>query len=130
VKSKNLTDLIDFSADGPRRTTLVESDHLWSEVVCLDKSQELGPMGDPNADGLFTVFAGEVVLFAGSRRKRMKQWDSVVAEAGTEVILRNASSEPAVVLIVTAPPPAPADPADPAEADQQDQPHSDPAEEN
>jgi quercetin dioxygenase-like cupin family protein len=117
VKSANLTDLIDFSADGPRRTTFMESEHLWSEIVCLDKAQELGPMGDPKADGLFTVFAGEVVLFAGSRRKRMKQWDAVVAPAGTEVVLRNASSEPAVVLVVTAPPPAPADPS--AEAEQQ-----------
>jgi quercetin dioxygenase-like cupin family protein len=116
VKSTNLTDLIEFSPDRPLRTTFLESEHLWSEIVCLDKAQELGPMGDTNADGLLTVFAGEVVVFAGSRRKRLKQWDAVLAPAGTEVVLRNASSEPAVVLIVTAPPPAPAKGDPPAAA--------------
>jgi hypothetical protein len=36
----------------------------------------------------------------------MHQWESVVVLAGDELTLRNASSEPSVVLLVLAPPPA------------------------
>lgn len=105
MKSTNLTDLIEFAEGTPLRRTVFESERLWSEIVCLDAAQEVGPIGDPCADGLFVVFAGAVMVFLGPRRKRLNQWDTVVAPAGTDVILRNASAEPAVVLVVTAPPP-------------------------
>lgn len=106
MKSINVTDLIKFSPEGPHKAALLESEHLWSEIVCLDKGQELGPFGDSDADGLFTIFAGEAMVFVAGKRARMKQWDSVIAPAGADVVIRNASGEPAVVLVVTAPPPS------------------------
>jgi hypothetical protein len=38
----------------------------------------------------------------------MKQWDSLLVPAGSELTLKNASPDPAVVLLVAAPPPTPA----------------------
>ena len=35
----------------------------------------------------------------------MKQWESVLVPGGQDLTLRNASAEPGVVLLVTAPPP-------------------------
>ncbi len=51
------------------------------------------------------ILAGEVSTQVGKGRGRMKQWESVLVPAGSDLTLRNASDEPAVVLLVTAPPP-------------------------
>ena len=105
VDAKDLTDLVHFDPEGPATHDLFETGRMWAQVVCLDRNQQLGPIGDAAADGLFVVLAGEVVVQVDRGRKRMKQWGSTVAPAGSEVTLTNASGDPAVVLVVTAPPP-------------------------
>jgi glyoxylate utilization-related uncharacterized protein len=106
MKTQNLTDLVHFDEEGARRETLAETEQLWSAVICLDRVQESGPMSDPVADALLVVVAGEVVIHVDSARARMKQWETVVAPAGSSVVVKNASTDPSVVLVVTAPPPA------------------------
>lgn len=106
VKTRTLTDLIHFTDDGPRTEVLVETDKLWSQVVCLQGAQGVGPMSDPDADGLVVVLAGEVAAQVGKGRARMRQWETVTIPAGEELTLRNASPEPGVVLLVLSPPPA------------------------
>jgi quercetin dioxygenase-like cupin family protein len=107
VKAKDIRELVHFSEDEPVRRTLYESEHLWSEVVCLQNSQRLGPIGDPGSDAICAVLAGEVATQIGKGRTRIKQWDSVLVPAGELLTLANASDEPSVVLIVAAPPPEP-----------------------
>lgn len=104
---KDLRDLVRFSETGPHHATLFESARLWSEVVCLDRAQELGPVSDPDSDGLVVLLAGEVAVQVGRGRKRLRQWGSVLVPAGSDLTIRNASLEPAVILLVAAPPPTP-----------------------
>jgi quercetin dioxygenase-like cupin family protein len=106
METRDLTDLVHFFPDRPRAETLFETDRLWSQLVCLDRGQALGPITDRSADGLFTVVAGEVVIQVSRSRKRLRQWATVLVPAGDEVTVTNASADPAVVLIVAAPPPA------------------------
>jgi len=106
VDAKDLRDLVRFSEDGPHRETLHESTRLWSEIVCLERAQALGPIADPDSDAILTVVAGEVAVQVDRGRKRLPQWGSVLVPAGAELTLRNASTDPAVILLVTAPPPA------------------------
>lgn len=105
MKTLDIRDLVAFSEDEPRRRTVVESDHLWSEVICLQGSQGVGPVRDEGADGILVVLAGEVATQVGKGRARMKQWEAVEVPAGLELTVRNASEEPSVVLLVVAPPP-------------------------
>lgn len=105
MDARDLTDLIRFSDDGPRSETLLETERLWSQVVCLQGAQGIGPLSDAASDGLLVVLAGEVAVQIGKRRSRQRQWGAVVVPAGEELTVRNASSEPGVVLVVTAPPP-------------------------
>ena len=102
---KDLRDLVHFSEDGPHHETAFESDHLWSEVVCLERAQELGPISDRDSDAICVLLAGEVAIQVDRGRKRVRQWDAVLVPAGSELTLRNASVEPAVILLVAAPPP-------------------------
>ena len=106
MKTRILTDLIHFDDEAPRTEVLEESEHLWSQVICLQGAQGLGPMSDGRADGLVVVLAGQVAVQVGKGRARMDQWETVVAPAGQSLTVRNASPDPAVVLLVLAPPPS------------------------
>ena len=105
MKTLDIRDLVAFSDDEPRRRTLVDSERLWSEVICLQGSQGVGPLRDDGADGVVVVLAGEVATQVGKGRARMKQWEAVDVPAGLELTVRNASDEPSVVLLMVAPPP-------------------------
>jgi glyoxylate utilization-related uncharacterized protein len=106
VKTLDIRDLVAFSDDEPRRRTLVESEHLWSELVCLQGSQGHGPVRDDDADGILVVLTGEVATQIGKGRARMKQWEAIEVPAGLDLTVRNASEDPSVVLLVVAPPPS------------------------
>jgi len=106
VKTLDIRDLVHFSDDEPRRQTLVEGERLWSEIVCLQAAQGVGPIRDDESDGILVVLAGEIATQVGKGRARMRQWEAVEVPAGMELTIRNASEEPAVVLVVVAPPPS------------------------
>jgi quercetin dioxygenase-like cupin family protein len=103
----DLRDLVGFDPNEPARTDVFESERLWSELVCLERNQQLGPLSDPDSDAVFLIVAGEVVVQVNGRRKRLGQWSVALAPEGSEVSLTNASPDPAVVLVVAAPPPTP-----------------------
>jgi glyoxylate utilization-related uncharacterized protein len=84
-----------------------ETEHLWSQLACLGRNQSLGPLADPDADAVLLVVAGEVAIQVDRSRKRLKQWDTVLVPARAELAVTNASGDPAVLLLVTAPPPRP-----------------------
>jgi glyoxylate utilization-related uncharacterized protein len=105
VKTLDIRDLVHFSDDEPRRRTLLEGERLWSEVVCLRGSQGIGPLRDEDSDGLLVVLAGSVAAQVGKGRARMKQWETLEVPSGLDLTVRNASGEPAVLLLVVAPPP-------------------------
>jgi glyoxylate utilization-related uncharacterized protein len=105
VKTLDIRDLVQFSDDEPRRRTLIDGERMWSEIICLQGSQGVGPVRDDGADGVLVVLAGEVATQVGKGRARMKQWETVEVPAGLDLTVRNASDEPSVVLLVVAPPP-------------------------
>jgi quercetin dioxygenase-like cupin family protein len=108
MEARDLRDLVHFDPDGPATHELFETEHLWTQLICLERTQRVGPIGDPSSDALFVVVAGEVVIQVDRSRKRVKQWSAVLAPAGGEVTISNASTEPSVILVAAAPPPEPA----------------------
>ncbi len=106
MHTRTLTDLIHFTDEAARTEVLAETGRLWSQVICLQDTQGLGPMNDDDADGLVVVLAGEVSVQVGKGRARMGQWETTVVPAGEDLTVRNASADPGVVLLVLAPPPS------------------------
>ena len=106
MKTRKVTDLVHFEDDAARTEVLYETRQLFSQVVCVQGSQGIGPMSDASSDGIVVVLAGEIATQIGKARARMRQWESALIPAGEELTLRNASEEPSVVLLVLAPPPA------------------------
>ena len=109
MEAKDLRALVHFDPDGPATHDVFETEHMWSQLICLERAQRVGPIGDPASDALFLVVAGEVVIQVDRGRKRVQQWSAVLAPAGGEVTISNASVEPAVILVTAAPPPSTAD---------------------
>jgi mannose-6-phosphate isomerase-like protein (cupin superfamily) len=109
VNAQDLRDFVFFQDEQVTRRTVFETERLWSEVVCLNLNQALGPITDPDSDAIFTIVSGEAVVQVDRRRRRLKQWRSVLVAAGSEVTVTNASPEPLVMMVVAAPPPAPAE---------------------
>ena len=107
MDTKDLRDVVAFSEDAPAHHDVFESDRVWSELLCLERAQSHGPVSDPASDAILTVVAGKVVLQVDRRRKRIGQWSCALVPAGSLVTVTNASVDPAVVLIVAAPPPTP-----------------------
>ena len=107
MDTKDLRDLVRFDDDGPRHEDLFQSQRLWSEIVCLQGPQAIGPIFDPDSDAICTVVAGTVAVQIDRDRKRLEQWGAALVPSGSELTIRNASEEPAVILLVAAPPPTP-----------------------
>ena len=101
-----MRDLVQFGNDVSRRTVF-ETGRLWSELLCLDRNQMIGPVTDPEADAIFTIAAGEAVFMVDGARRRLGQWASVLVPAASEVTVTNASEDPLVLFLVAAPPPLP-----------------------
>jgi quercetin dioxygenase-like cupin family protein len=105
MDSRDLRDLVHFDAAGPRHESLFEGEHLWSEVVCFEPNQALGPLSDHDSDAIVLVVSGRVVVQVDRSRKRREQWEATLVPAGSELTVTNAGEEPSVILLVAAPPP-------------------------
>jgi quercetin dioxygenase-like cupin family protein len=108
MKPRDLRDMVWFDDEAARTEVLFETEHIWSQLLCLQGAQGIGPIADTGSDAIVSVLAGEVAVQVGKSRTRMSQWHTVLVPAGTELTIRNASEEPAVVQVTTAPPPVPA----------------------
>ena len=106
VDAADLRDFVEFEEGQVVRRTVFESERLWAQVLCVDRNRSYGPVTDPGSDAVLTIVAGEAVFMVGKRRRRLKQWGSVLVPAGSDLVVTNASPEPLVVLMVAAPPPA------------------------
>jgi len=107
VESGNLKRHVHFSPDDVHRETVFETANLWTEVLCFERNQTLGPITDDGSDAVFTIVAGEGVFVVDGRRKRLEQWGTVLVPAGAQVTVTNASADPLVVLLTASPPPSP-----------------------
>ena len=107
MKPRDMRDLVWFDDEAARTEVLFETGHIWSQLICLQGAQGIGPIADTGSDAIVSVLAGEVAVQVGKSRMRMAQWHAVLVQAGTELTIRNASEEPAVVQVITAPPPSP-----------------------
>lgn len=111
MDTRSLTDLLRFADDAAQAGVLAETTNLWSQVICVQGAQGVGPMSDASAEGLLIVLAGEVSVQVGRTRARMPQWETTTIPAGEDLTIRNASPEPGVVLLVLSPPPGAGDDA-------------------
>lgn len=103
VDTADLRDFVEFEEGQAVSREVFRSDRLAARVISVDVNRAYGPAADPHAAAILVILAGEAVFQVGRRRRRMKQWGSVLVPAGQEVVATNASGEPLVLLLVSAP---------------------------
>ena len=94
MDAKDLRDLVRFDEDGPHHEHLFESEHLWSEVVCLERNQALGTIADPDSDAICRRAGARSSVQVDKGRKRLGQWGTTLVPAGSELTIRNATASP------------------------------------
>lgn len=104
MDTADLRDFVEFEDGGAHSREVFGSKRLAARVISVDVNRAYGPAGDPEADAMLVILAGEAVFQVDRRRRRMQQWGSVLVEAGHEVVVTNASGEPLVLLLISAPP--------------------------
>ena len=107
MDAADLRSFVEFEEGDVVRRQVFESPALFAQTICVDRNATYGPVSDPDSDAMLTILAGEAVFMLDRKRKRMQQWGAVVVPSGTELVVTNASGEPLVLLMVTAPPPTP-----------------------
>ncbi len=107
MDAADLREFVEFEEGAGLRRTVFESGRLFAQTLCVDKNGTFGPVADADSDAMVTILAGEAVFMVDRKRRRMKQWGSVLVPAGAELVITNASGDPLVVLMVAAPPPSP-----------------------
>jgi glyoxylate utilization-related uncharacterized protein len=105
VDAAELRDLVEFEEGSVVRRTVFESEQLWVQLLCLDRNGSFGPLSDPESDAVLTIVAGEAVFLVDRGRRRLKQWGTVLVPHGSQLVIRNASPDPLVILMTVAPPP-------------------------
>ncbi len=107
MEAADLRDFVEFEEARVLGKPVFESQRLWSQLLCLDRNGTFGPATDADSDAMLVILAGEAVFLVDKRRRRMRQWGSVLVRAGSDLVITNASADPLVILMVTAPPPTP-----------------------
>ena len=80
MKARDMRDLVWFDDETARTEVLFESDRIWSQLVCLQGAQGIGPVADAGSDAIVSVLAGEVAVQLGKSRTRMGQWHAVLVQ--------------------------------------------------
>ena len=107
MDAADLRDYVEFEEGEVLRRTVFETGRVWAQTLCLDRNGTYGPVSDGGSDAVLTILAGEAVFLVDKKRKRLNQWGSVLVNSGSELVVKNASTEPLVILMVVAPPPPP-----------------------
>ncbi|MFN8007892.1 MAG: cupin domain-containing protein [Terriglobia bacterium] len=94
-----------FSPEKMQKLNLFETPHLFCDVYCLAPGQSQKLHTHSDADKLYYVVEGEVVVFVGKEQQSCPAGRIVLAPAGEPHGLENKSQGNVRVLVVMAPNP-------------------------
>jgi quercetin dioxygenase-like cupin family protein len=94
-----------FDAAKMQKINLFETERFFCDVYCLEPGQAQKPHKHDGADKLYAVLEGEVRARVGEESVVIRGGEVVLAPAGIDHGLENASSGRAAVLVFMAPRP-------------------------
>lgn len=94
-----------FDAAKMQKINLFETERFFCDVYCLEPGQAQKPHKHDAADKLYAVLEGEVRARVGEESVVIRGGEVVLAPAGIDHGLENASSARAAVLVFMAPRP-------------------------
>src|SRR5262245_51374444 len=98
---RSLRDARRFAPAKMQKNSLFETDRLWLDVYCLEPGQSQKVHSHASSDKVYVVLEGEVVTTVGAEERTVGADQAVLAPAGEEHGIRNASGSRAAVLVLT-----------------------------
>lgn len=103
--SVNRFDVRRFDAAKLQKLNVFQTSRFFLDVYCLAPGQAQKPHAHADADKVYAVLEGEVVVRVGSETATLGPGQSALAPAGEDHGVENQSQSPAALLVFMAPHP-------------------------
>jgi mannose-6-phosphate isomerase-like protein (cupin superfamily) len=94
-----------FRADKLSKVSLFDTPRMFCDIYCLEPGQEQKPHAHADADKVYFVLEGEATVSVGTEEAPLGPGTAVLAPAGEDHGVRNASKARVVLLVFMAPNP-------------------------
>ena len=94
-----------FSSEKLRKVNLFETERMFADIYCLEPGQEQKPHSHQGADKIYVVLEGVGRFQIGDEERDLGRDQIVLAPAGIDHGVRNASQERLALLVFMAPNP-------------------------
>jgi mannose-6-phosphate isomerase-like protein (cupin superfamily) len=101
----NVGDAVAFRPDRMNKVGLFDVPQMFCDVYCLEPGQAQKPHVHDEAAKVYYVLEGEGTFLVGSEERTLGPGNAVLAAAGEEHGVRNASGGRLVLLVLMAPNP-------------------------
>ena len=105
METKNIGDLIRFSAEKMQKVPLFDSPNYFCDLYCLKPGQDQRVHNHAESDKIYFVLLGRGVFHIGGEERELPSGEAVIARRGQDHGVKNASLEDLVLLVFMTPRP-------------------------
>jgi quercetin dioxygenase-like cupin family protein len=105
METRNIGDLINFSADKMQKVPLFDSTKYFCDLYCLRPGQDQRIHSHAESDKIYFVLRGKGVFHIAGEEKELASGETVVARPGQDHGVKNASADDLVLLVFMTPRP-------------------------
>jgi mannose-6-phosphate isomerase-like protein (cupin superfamily) len=105
METRNIGDLIRFSAEKMQKVPLFDSPSYFCDLYCLRPGQDQRTHSHAGSDKIYYVLRGRGVFHVAGEDKELGSGETVVARPGQDHGVKNASAEDLVLLVFMTPRP-------------------------
>lgn len=103
---KKIDEYMAFSEEKMRKNALFDSPHLFYDVYCLMPGQSQKVHAHEGSDKVYYVLEGTGTFTVGEEQEAIEAGNAVIARAGEDHGVHNATEENLVLLVTMAPRPS------------------------
>ena len=105
METRNINDLIRFSAEKMQKIPLFDSAKYFCDLYCLRPGQDQRVHAHAESDKIYFVLRGTGLFHIAGEEKELGLGQAVMARPGQEHGVRNAAAEDLVMLVFMTPRP-------------------------
>ena len=105
MQTRNIHDLIRFSADKMQKVPLFDSSKYFCDLYCLKPGQDQRIHSHPESDKIYFVLRGKGVFHIAGEEREVGEGEAVIARPGEEHGVRNGAAADLVLLVFMTPRP-------------------------
>ena len=101
-----VADWVRFAEEKMQKVSLFQTDRFFFDLYCLKPGQAQKTHSHAGSDKIYYVLSGRATVRVGMEQRELAAGQAVLAPAGEEHGVANASADPLTVLVFMAPKPS------------------------